>query len=324
MPQPANSVARVRSTIPQRRATHSSPSPSAPSQPIGPAYQPRSKPSCSSISARATSRGYPPTAGVGWSSPASAEQPAALRQRARDLGREVLDELAGVMTGLRATSSVVGDRREQRADRVDDDRVLLAVLLAGEQPASERRRPRRRRRRAGSCPRRRPSGRCGPRCRTSRSGVAPRNVRPSRRNAYVVLSGALGRRRRRALATSSSTGERMPTRRASTTLSIRPRPTAPANMPDQPLARRRCAGCSSRDGKGREHGLAHDPVGLGGQLAGALGSVVHRASRGHRRRRRGRRDGRASAARCARASCGQDERAAPNGAQRRPPPARAR
>ena len=66
-------------TSPQRSATISSPSPSAPSQPTGPAYQPRSKPSCSAMRSSATSRGSPPTAGVGWSSAASASSPASSR-----------------------------------------------------------------------------------------------------------------------------------------------------------------------------------------------------------------------------------------------------
>ena len=79
IPQPANSVASRPATRPQRSATISSPSPSAPSQPIGPAYQPRSKPSCSAMRSSATSRGAPPTAGVGWSWPPSDSRPASSR-----------------------------------------------------------------------------------------------------------------------------------------------------------------------------------------------------------------------------------------------------
>ena len=50
-------------------------------------------------------------------------------------------------------------------------------------------------------------------------------------NAKTVLSGALAASRRRAFSTSRSAGEARTTRRARTTLSMRPRPTAPANSP---------------------------------------------------------------------------------------------
>src|SRR5450759_5777904 len=65
MPHTANSAADRPETTPQRSATTNSPSPSAPTQPSGPAYQPRSKPSCSAMSSRASERGSPATAGVG-------------------------------------------------------------------------------------------------------------------------------------------------------------------------------------------------------------------------------------------------------------------
>ena len=67
--------------------------------------------------------------------------------------------------------------------------------------------------------------------RTSRSGVAPRKVVPFRVKANVVLSGAVRARCRSAATTSRSAVARRTSRRASTTLSIRPRPTAPANRP---------------------------------------------------------------------------------------------
>ena len=70
-----------------------------------------------------------------------------------------------------------------------------------------------------------------PRVRTSRSGVAPRKVVPFRAKANVVLSGAVRARCRSAATTSRSAVARRTSRRASTTLSIRPRPTAPANRP---------------------------------------------------------------------------------------------
>ena len=279
MPQPANSVARVRSTSPQRRATHSSPSPSAPSQPMGPAYQPRSKPSCSSTSASATSRGSPPTAGVGCRSPASRQQPAGLGQRARDLGREVLDEPQ--RHDARARARPRASRRSAPAGRGSSRRRWRAPRGPS-------------RRRAGRRPRAASSAASAPRriepataivrnerpsVRASRSGVAPRNVRPPRRNAKVVLSGALGGSRRRAFATSSSTGDRMPTRRASTTLSIRPRPTAPANMPTR-RSQTSCDGCSASIASGANTGLATMPLGLGSQLPGDVAaSAAQRRSR---------------------------------------------
>ena len=56
---------------PQRSATQNSPSSPRSVHPTPPAYQPRSMPSRAGISGSATDRGSPPTAGVGWRSPAS-------------------------------------------------------------------------------------------------------------------------------------------------------------------------------------------------------------------------------------------------------------
>ena len=71
MPLPANRCATSSRISAQRIATHSSPSSSRSVQPTAPAYQPRSMPSSAGISRAASSRGSPPTAGVGCSRPAS-------------------------------------------------------------------------------------------------------------------------------------------------------------------------------------------------------------------------------------------------------------
>ena len=255
-----------------------------PSQPIGPAYQPRSKPSCSSTSASATSRGSPPTAGVGCRSPATDNRPRRLGQRARDLGRQVLDEPERHDRGLGRDLERLGDRRQlgrgSRPRRWPAPRDP-SRRRAGRRPGP---RPRRRRRRGGSSPATAIVRNERPSVRASRSGVEPRNVRPSRRNAKVVLSGALAASRRRAFATSSSTGERSPTRRASTTLSIRPRPTAPANMPTR-RSQASCDGCSASIASGANTGLATMPFGLGSSSRARRSSAAHRRSRSSRRRR---------------------------------------
>ena len=221
MPQPANSVARVRSTIPHRSATHSSPSPSAPSQPIGPAYQPRSKPSCSSISASATSRGSPPTAGVGCSRSASASRPGPSRTVPVISRHEVLDVRSVITPGsarLERRRTIGASGRGSRRRR----RVLLAVLLAT--PAGRGRA--RVLRRVGATPDRirrwPPSGTSGPRCGRGVRAWRPGTSGRPRRNANVVLSGALAARRRSAFARRARPATRRPTRRASTTLSMRP------------------------------------------------------------------------------------------------------
>jgi hypothetical protein len=71
IPHPANRRAAFPRSRAQRRATENSPSPLGSVQPTAPAYQPRSKPSSAGINRTACSRGSPPTAGVGCSSPAS-------------------------------------------------------------------------------------------------------------------------------------------------------------------------------------------------------------------------------------------------------------
>ena len=64
---------------------------------------------------------------------------------------------------------------------------------------------------------------------TSRSGVAPRNVRPPRPMAKSVDSGAVARSRSSTAGTSMADSATRSTCRARTTLSRRPRPTAPAS-----------------------------------------------------------------------------------------------
>ena len=91
---------------------------------------------------------------------------------------------------------------------------------------------------------------------------------PSRTKAKVVLSGPAAASRRRALSGSSSRGERMPTWRASTTLSSRPRPTAPAKRPtsrSQPCR----SGCSPVIARGAPAGRATRAPRGGGKLEGA-------------------------------------------------------
>ena len=138
MPQPANRVTRVWSTMPLRNATMSSPSPSLPSQPIGPAYQPRSKPSCSSMSAErdvarlaADRRGRVEALGQG-------QQAGPLVDDALDLGDQVLHGPQGQHVRLRLDPQLVADRRQAVADGIDDDGVLLAILVRRQQVVTER------------------------------------------------------------------------------------------------------------------------------------------------------------------------------------------
>src|SRR5713226_6548311 len=67
MPHPANNVAEEPWTRADLMPTTNSPSPSRLTQPIGPAYQPRSRPSVARINSSAGWRGKPPIAGVGCS-----------------------------------------------------------------------------------------------------------------------------------------------------------------------------------------------------------------------------------------------------------------
>ncbi|ALX46177.1 hypothetical protein AQ610_27745 [Burkholderia humptydooensis] len=67
IPQPANSRQAPAETSAERSATTKSPLPCASIQPTGPAYQPRSKPSCARMRSSAAARGWPATAGVGCS-----------------------------------------------------------------------------------------------------------------------------------------------------------------------------------------------------------------------------------------------------------------
>ena len=91
-----------------------------------------------------------------------------------------------------------------------------------------------------------------------------------------MLSGALSESRRSAFGTSSSTAARRSTRRASTTLSSRPRPTAPAYMP---TSRRHVssAGCSPTTVRGATTGRATIPPGFG------VSALARSTSRSQRR-----------------------------------------
>ncbi len=68
MPPPARRVraAASASSSALRMPIIHSPSPSAPTQPTGPAQWPRAPVSCRAMKASASARGVPPTAGVGW------------------------------------------------------------------------------------------------------------------------------------------------------------------------------------------------------------------------------------------------------------------
>ena len=246
IPQPANSVARVRSTIPHRSATHSSPSPSAPSHPIGPGV-PAPVEALVLVDERQGDVARVAADGRRRVEPLpEREQPAPLGHGAGDLRHEVLDEAQRHDAGLRARSSA--SRRRARAGRGSRRRRSRAPRGPSRRRAGGGRapRPRRRPRRAGSCPRRRRSGTSGPRCgrgaRAWRPGTSARRA-GMRTSCSRVRSrrGVAGRSARRAR---PATGG--PTRRASTTLSIRPRPTAPAYIP---TSRRHSSwlGCSSLD-----------------------------------------------------------------------------
>ena len=91
MPPPAKRWASRSRSRALRSPTQNSPSSAASIQPTGPAYQPRSIPSSSSISGAAAGQGSPPTAGVGCSSPASSIAERGSASWAMDRGRQVLD-----------------------------------------------------------------------------------------------------------------------------------------------------------------------------------------------------------------------------------------
>ena len=137
----------------------------------------------------ATSRGAPPTAGRRVELAAEREQTGLVAERAGDRRHEVLDVAERQDRGRLGDVQRLDDRREAGAERVHDDRVLLAVLLAREQRGRDRASS------SGSAPRGADPAIATvsnerPTVRTSRSGVAPRNVVPPRVNAKVVLSGA--------------------------------------------------------------------------------------------------------------------------------------
>ena len=69
--------------------------------------------------------------------PGHRQQPARLGQRARDLGRQVLDEPERHDRGLGRDLERLGDRRQLGPDRVHDDGLLLAILLGGEQVSGQ-------------------------------------------------------------------------------------------------------------------------------------------------------------------------------------------
>ena len=122
------------------------------------------------------------------------------------------------------------------------------------------RRPRRRRRRAGSCPRPRRSGTCGPRCGRGARGWRPgTSVRRAgtRRSCSRARSprGGAGRS-----ATSSSTGDREPDPPGEHDLVDAAATDGPGEHPDQPLATRRRRLLLARPQR-REHGHGHDPAG---------------------------------------------------------------
>ena len=116
----------------------SSPSPSTPSQPIGLAYQPRSIPSCSAIISRASPRGSPPTAGVGWRRSARASRPAWADSRPRTGVTRCWTSRSGRIPGVAADLQRLGQRDEAVAEHLDHHRVFLALLPARQQRGRQR------------------------------------------------------------------------------------------------------------------------------------------------------------------------------------------
>ena len=137
MPQPTNRWAWSPAMTPDRMATTNSPSPRASTQPTGPAYQPRSRCSCSSSSSRAASRGQPPTAGVGCSRSTRSRMPRSSRRSPEMSVARCCTVGSRTMCGARSMSSRGGQRRQGVAQHLDHDRVLLAILLGCQERRGE-------------------------------------------------------------------------------------------------------------------------------------------------------------------------------------------
>ena len=174
MPAPATRRARGPSSWAPRRATAHSPSPSASTQPTGPAYRPRSKPSRAAMVASASARGRPPDgrggveqAGQGQGRGRRSAQDAAHPGGQVRHGREADDVgFAGVggpaHTGARADTTASTSRR-----------CSSASLTGAAQAGGQRARPPRRWSPRRTVPAIGQEATSSPRRRTSSSGLAP-------------------------------------------------------------------------------------------------------------------------------------------------------
>ena len=157
------------------------------------------------MSASATSRGVPPTAGVGCSRPANASSPASSRVVPVIGVSRCWRWRSGRTTGASATCSVstIGARlaRSMSTTTACSSRSFSLASSAVANLASSAGSPPR-----GADPAMATVSNDRPLVRTSRSGVAPRKVVPSRVKANVVLSGAVRARWRSAATTSRSVG----------------------------------------------------------------------------------------------------------------------
>ena len=228
MPQPAKSAAAVPETTAQRSATTNSPSPSAPTQPSGPAYQPRSKPSCSAMSRGRGRAARPRPPASGGSSPARLRMPARSLRRPGHRGHEMLNR------ARRWPPPATG------ATWISDATVRALVRAC----------PRRSRAPRGPCrsPAARGQGRLPGRVvvvadrpgdgdrlevlalgRDEALGVAPRKTSPPAGDGVCRRGGGAGRQPPYRGDDTIDFHRRIRSRRrARTTLSSRPRPTAPA------------------------------------------------------------------------------------------------
>ena len=206
----------------ERRATQNSPSSAASIQPTGPAYQPRSSPSSSSIAASARPSGSPPTAGVGCSSPANSTA-----ERGSASWAWIGLARCWMFATLTRTGSALGldpdrSRRRRALDPARDDLVLGPVLGASAAAARRGGRRLRDRRCGGSSPRaprsprRRRAG--GREARGWRRRRRPRAIRSRSRSTTGTARAGLRRRRPESNAAGASTA----TSRASTTFSSVP------------------------------------------------------------------------------------------------------
>ena len=105
-----------------------SPSPSAPTQPTGPAQWPRSPASCCAMNASASARGVPPTAGVGWRRCRSSSTPTGRARRPSIRVPRWATERKATTEGSARHRQLLAERRQGGGDLVDDVAVLLAVL----------------------------------------------------------------------------------------------------------------------------------------------------------------------------------------------------